>query len=85
LKIHDTCGINNLRGMPAVMGCFCSMIAGTILNSPDFSAGYQAFGLICTMLCAIIGGGLTGCILRFVIGREHGLEDFEDNGYWKKN
>ena len=78
LLIWDTCGINNLHGMPGIFGGIISAIAiicATDTNYPNANdifhwnsfykqAGYQLLGLVITLGIAIIGGLFTGLILK---------------------
>jgi len=92
--IHDTCGVHNLHGMPAVIGTIISIIMAAkadtalygkglgiiypaLFNHTDhgveveaITAGSQAlnqlFAALITMAFAIIGGFLTGLIIRFI-------------------
>jgi ammonium transporter Rh len=59
LKIVDTCGVHNLHGMPGLLG---GLIAVFIV--PD-SAKAQVIGILFTVLLALVGGIITGYIIRF--------------------
>ena len=81
IKLHDTCGVHNLHGMPGILGALISaIVAGVGANADvygsqladNFPAGYSAgkqagiqiASLVTTLAIAIIGGTLTGFIIR---------------------
>jgi len=70
--LHDTCGVNNLHGMPSLIGAITVIIA--LASKPDseehenFPINKQGAFLVCTLVFAIIGGGITGLIVRGVTG-----------------
>lgn len=105
LKIHDTCGVNNLHGMPGILaglvGAIFAALANTDtwgesmyeifplmapmeINSTEYGVavanfsvtspglgrtsttqgGYQMLALVVTLIVAIVGGALTGLIIR---------------------
>jgi len=73
LGLYDTCGINNLHGMPGILGCIASAI--TVGSYSDktrfgrnmhFQASYQIAGLCVTLGIAILGGLVTGGFMKFV-------------------
>lgn len=81
IKLHDTCGVHNLHGMPGVLGALISaIVAGVGANADvygsqladNFPAGYSAgkqagiqiASLVTTLAIAIVGGSLTGLIIR---------------------
>jgi ammonium transporter Rh len=35
-NLSDTCGVNNLHGMPSILGCIISAIAADVLNVKTF-------------------------------------------------
>ncbi|CAF4260921.1 unnamed protein product [Adineta steineri] len=93
IRIHDTCGVNNLHGM--------SGIEGTIVASIDNRSGYlnhltdqclsggisrsnsiQAAALGLTLDMGIIGGLITGVILRIPIFAQKD-NDFDDEENWR--
>jgi len=61
MKIHDTCGIHNLHGMPGVIGALASLL---FLHEEQL--GNQAATLFITLAIAIGGGLLTGTLLLFL-------------------
>merc|ERR1719158_432078 len=100
-KITDTCGVNNLHGMPAILGGLLSVLMAGIAtkdeydqynidrDDPDKSslveifperksedwtggtqAGRQLAAIVVTMVFAIVGGFLTGIILKFVARKQ---------------
>jgi len=90
LKLHDTCGVNNLHGMPAVMAALISVIVTAMNSQPyvhdDGSVAWlnQLYCLLCTLGIAIGSGALTGAVLR--IPQIESLSDyeyFEDGKYWE--
>jgi len=100
-KITDTCGVNNLHGMPAILGGLLSVLMAGIATreeydqynidmevdsksslveifperaSPEWTGGTQAgmqlAAMIVTMVFAVVGGFITGHILKFVASKQ---------------
>ncbi|GAB1603227.1 ammonium transporter Rh type B-like [Argonauta hians] len=123
LKTHDTCGVNNLHGMPALIAGIAGAIAAAtatedtygislyehfplripvdnssslILPSSDLKmdlaagrsaiaqGGYQMLALVITLAVAVVGGSITGVILKFIpiLDQPHDDDLFEDKKYW---
>ncbi|XP_061193110.1 ammonium transporter Rh type A-like [Saccostrea echinata] len=119
LKIHDTCGVNNLHGMPGILAAIGGAVAAA-LSSKDtwgdslysiFTAmeptmknttigtnttmvmtggrsaieqgGYQMAALCVTLIIAIVGGVITGFILRIPFLDSPKAEQlFDDQNQW---
>jgi len=81
IHLHDTCGVNNLHGMPGILGALISaVVAGVGASSQvygsqldeNFPANYtagkqggiQVLSIVNTVVFAIVGGALTGMIIR---------------------
>ncbi|CAI9737590.1 ammonium transporter Rh type A-like [Octopus vulgaris] len=123
LKTHDTCGVNNLHGMPALIAGIAGAVAAAIAtedtyglslyehfpfrlpasNGTEFirigssmsielgagrsaieQGGYQMLALVITLAIAVVGGALTGVILKFVpvLDQPHDDNLFDDKKYW---
>jgi ammonium transporter Rh len=96
-KIHDTCGINNLHGMPSLIGGVASMIVAGYKNSggrssdsaiygPD--AEYQWFwqfcGILATLFISITSGLLTGYLVNAMdIPIVSTAAEYEDQALWE--
>lgn len=92
LGLYDTCGINNLHGMPGILGCIASAITvgsfddthrfRSLKNHPRnryYQASYQIAGLCVTLGIAIVGGLVTGAIMRFALpGVKHPYSDLDN-------
>lgn len=130
LKIHDTCGVHNLHGMPGVLAAIAGIVAAflatetnyglslyeffparvPVANTTEFNtlntsfvghnfgesldpgygrsalsqAGYQALALNVTILIAIVGGVITGFILKLPIwDQPKESQLFDDFSYWE--
>jgi len=110
LRIHDTCGVNNLHGMPGILAAIIGAIlcgfasvetyghnlyqvfpamksdpANNIVGRTAWEqTGYQFAALGVTLGIAIVGGVLTGFILRLPIWiqlDEQSIHDDED--FWE--
>lgn len=76
LNIHDTCGVNNLHGMPGILGAIVAVIVtaqhdgreGTPANMGFAGVGWddQLIGLLVTLGMSIGGGFVTGAIITNV-------------------
>jgi len=107
LGIHDTCGVHNLHGMPAVIAAIGSAVASAVAKEDTYKkswksvfeltdsngskpadvftggaqAGYQLGALGVTLIFALVGGVVTGFIIKIPIwGKQRDL--FEDAEAW---
>ncbi|XP_046842700.1 ammonium transporter Rh type B-like isoform X3 [Xenia sp. Carnegie-2017] len=80
LHIHDTCGVHNLHGMPAILAGVGGAIAAKVANSENYKnslesvfqnkdddtkrAGYQISALLITLAISIVSGAITGFIVK---------------------
>lgn len=69
-KVVDTCGVHNLHGMPGLLGGFSAFIV-----VPEVAAA-QLNGIVITMFLAIVGGLISGAIIK-VTGTTR--EPYEDS------
>ena len=72
LNISDTCGVNNLHGMPGLVGGISVMfiVPGIV--------GGQIAGIIATLVIAFAGGLITGALIRLTGLRNNAYEDDEE-------
>ena len=94
ISLHDSCGINNLHGLPGILGGISSIFA--VLNSnpnilklydsnnitPTMQSFKQIYLILITIDIAIFGGIFAGLCLKFVdrIDKGESPKYFEDNG-----
>ena len=77
MKIHDSCGINNLHGMPSLIGGIASVIIAAYKNSSGRTSDsviygpnaenawfYQFCAVFSTLFIAIVSGSLTGYLVN---------------------
>lgn len=76
---YDTCGINNLHGMPGILGGLISAIMPLMVKGTGVVMTNQLLGLVGTLVVAISTGALTGFLLK-VIGSPEAA--FNDETYW---
>merc|ERR1719502_699332 len=78
----DTCGINNLHGMPGVLGGIISGIIPMLVKDTGVVATNQFLGLVATLVVAIATGAVTGIILKVL---KSPVACFNDEAYWDCN
>lgn len=124
VKVHDTCGVNNLHGMPGVLAGIASACLAALSSydkwgdsvfvifhgrAPEFNSteyikyhmknstwepglgrsgieqgGYQLLALLITLAIAIVGGTITGFLLRIpVLDCPDSTLLFDDRSQWK--
>uniref|UniRef100_A0A672GHQ3 Ammonium transporter Rh type A n=1 Tax=Salarias fasciatus TaxID=181472 RepID=A0A672GHQ3_SALFA len=87
LGIQDTCGVHNLHGMPGILGG----LAGIVAVLKPFSllyfrgtAAMQAAALASSLGFALVGGAVTGLIMRLPFwGQPPDQNCFDDSIYWE--
>ena len=98
LGLHDTCGVNNLHGMPGIFAGVCGIaFAGLASNEiygdvsrvfTDFDGGEkqalrQAGALGATVAMAAVGGLTTGLFLRYVPTSDlRKHQNYNDTDFW---
>nr|BAE25570.1 unnamed protein product [Mus musculus] len=83
LMIHDTCGVHNLHGLPGVFGGLASIVAIS-WGMSTASMAMQAAALGSSIGSAIVGGLLTGLILKLPIWNQPPDEYcYDDSVSWK--
>uniref|UniRef100_A0A8C7S463 Ammonium transporter Rh type A n=1 Tax=Oncorhynchus mykiss TaxID=8022 RepID=A0A8C7S463_ONCMY len=98
LCIQDTCGVHNLHGMPGILGGIAGIVAvalgkkdGTVpfsfslLRPSSFrSAVMQAAALASSLGFALVGGAMTGLIMKLPFwGQPPDQNCFDDSIYWE--
>ncbi|NWW60034.1 RHAG protein, partial [Ifrita kowaldi] len=88
LKIQDTCGVHNLHGLPGILGGIAGIIVAAtkkdIRQSDLLSPAMQAAALGSTLGIALVGGALTGAILKLpFLGQVSDQNCFDDSAYWE--
>lgn len=78
----DTCGINNLHGMPGVLGGLVSVAVPYLykMDDPHGKAMSQAAGLGATLAVACVAGSFTGLVLKDMTPVSAA---FEDEVFWE--
>ncbi|NXP96785.1 RHAG protein, partial [Vidua macroura] len=88
LKIQDTCGVHNLHGLPGILGGIAGIIVAAVKtesrNGQVLTPALQAAALGSTLGIAIVGGALTGAILKLpFLGQVSDQNCFDDSAYWE--
>ncbi|NXE35939.1 RHAG protein, partial [Ptilorrhoa leucosticta] len=88
LRIQDTCGVHNLHGLPFFLGGIASIIVTATKretrNGHLLTPGMQAAALGSTLGIALLGGALTGAILKLpFLGQVSDQNCFDDSVYWE--
>ncbi|XP_066170749.1 ammonium transporter Rh type A [Sylvia atricapilla] len=88
LKIQDTCGVHNLHGLPGILGGIAGIIVTAIKTETRdghlMTPAMQAAALGSTLGIAIVGGALTGGILKLpFLGQVSDQNCFDDSAYWE--
>jgi len=78
MGVHDSCGVHNLHGMPALFGGM--VVAVVVIGQPHSQPFRQVMGVVATFFCAIITGTLTGFIIKHTSAAP--LMPFRDAAYW---
>ncbi|KAJ6237888.1 rh50 [Anaeramoeba flamelloides] len=94
-KLHDTCGVHNLHGMPGLIGGIVSTIVAQvgkhdhslyngafedIFTEEDNQPLHQLSAIYITLSIALAGGFITGLIVRILTKTAD--EPFEDDEFW---
>uniref|UniRef100_A0A2K5W1W2 Ammonium transporter Rh type A n=1 Tax=Macaca fascicularis TaxID=9541 RepID=A0A2K5W1W2_MACFA len=83
LGIHDTCGVHNLHGLPGVVGGLAG-IAAVALGASNTSVAMQAAALGSSIGTAVVGGLITGLILKLPFwGQPSDQDCYDDSVYWE--
>ncbi|NWX60506.1 RHAG protein, partial [Promerops cafer] len=88
LKIQDTCGVHNLHGLPGILGGIAGIIVTAtkreIRDGHLLTPALQAAALGSTLAIAMVGGALTGAILKLpFLGQVSDQNCFDDSAYWE--
>ncbi|XP_068277388.1 ammonium transporter Rh type A [Nyctibius grandis] len=88
LNIQDTCGVHNLHGLPGLLGGIAGIVVTAIKEEARqgvrFTPGMQAAALGSTVGIALVGGALTGGILKLpFLGQPSDQNCFDDSVYWE--
>lgn len=77
--LYDTCGVHNLHGLPGILSGLASIVSAAATTkedvygfgldgrSPSTQAGYQVAFLVTSMVIPIVGGLISGIILRLPV------------------
>lgn len=84
LGIQDTCGVHNLHGLPGVLGGLSGIVAVALGKKEGGSAAMQAIALASSLGFALVGGTVTGFILKLPVWSQPPDQNcFDDSLYWE--
>ncbi|XP_024147010.1 ammonium transporter Rh type A [Oryzias melastigma] len=84
LGIQDTCGVHNLHGMPGILGGLAGIVAVALGKKDGGFATMQAAALASSLGFALIGGAITGLIMKLPVwGQPPDQNCFDDSIYWE--
>ncbi|XP_062406204.1 ammonium transporter Rh type A [Sardina pilchardus] len=84
LGIQDTCGVHNLHGMPGILGGLAGIVATAMGRLEGGDPTKQAAGLASSLGFALVGGAITGLIMRIPIWSQPPDQNcFDDSIYWE--
>uniref|UniRef100_A0A671QL09 Ammonium transporter Rh type A n=1 Tax=Sinocyclocheilus anshuiensis TaxID=1608454 RepID=A0A671QL09_9TELE len=84
LGIQDTCGVHNLHGMPGILGGLAGIVAAALGKKDNVTATYQACGLASSLGFALVGGLITGLIMKIPFwGQPPDQNCFDDSIFWE--
>jgi len=75
---YDTCGINNLHGMPGILGGIVSILMPLMIKT-EAKPVMQLLGLLGTLLIAGVTGAITGFVVKMLGSPE---EHYNDQTFW---
>lgn len=95
INLHDTCGINNLHGMPSIIGAIASILLAGYKGDQKNHHDSAIYGLsansqwwrqwVAILLCigfAIGAGAVVGFIVRALRPKEE-VTEFQDEAWWE--
>ncbi|KAG7460783.1 hypothetical protein MATL_G00202500 [Megalops atlanticus] len=84
LGIQDTCGVHNLHGMPGILGGLAGIVAVALGKKEGGDAAMQAAALASSLGFALVGGAVTGFIMKLPVwGQPPDQNCFDDSIYWE--
>ncbi|XP_012387648.1 ammonium transporter Rh type A [Orcinus orca] len=84
LRIHDTCGVHNLHALPGVIGGLASIVFIALETADTSAMAMQAAALGSSIGTALVGGLVTGLILKIPIWGQPADQDcYDDSVYWE--
>lgn len=84
LGIQDTCGVHNLHGMPGILGGLAGIVAAALHKKNGVTAARQAGGLASSLGIALVGGLITGLIMKIPFWSQPPDQNcFDDSIYWE--
>lgn len=98
-NIDDTCGVNNLHGMPGILGAVISALVLLVADEGSYGytwssivadgrtgagqAGFQIATLVVTLIIAFTTGALTGKIALLLPSLTWPVDAFSDHSMWE--
>jgi len=84
IGLHDSCGVHNLHGMPALFGT-CVVAIATLWNNESYQhhsmqSVYQLLGALFTLIVAIPSGVFTGFVMKKMLPSKG--SSFVDRAFW---
>ncbi|KAJ8355603.1 hypothetical protein SKAU_G00183970 [Synaphobranchus kaupii] len=84
LGIQDTCGVHNLHGMPGILGGLAGIVAVALNKKKNGNASMQAAALASSLGFALVGGAITGLIMKLPVWSQPPDQScYDDSIYWE--